>query len=76
MRNILKFICLSYILRFLIWSKKTDGAKLTARPPELKTLPPTTEALDMNIRRAHYQAVLWHASVDGTLPAIDPCDVG
>ena len=63
------------IPRFTIWSKKTDGAKLTARPPELKTLPPTSEALDMNIRRAHYQAMLWYASVGGTLPDVDPCEV-
>ena len=73
---------LSYTIKFLliihrytIWSRKTDVAKLSARPPTLKTLPPTSESLDLNIRRAHYQALLWQASVTGNPPSLDPCQV-
>ena len=61
--------------RFTLWSKKTDGAKVTAKPPALKSLPPTNEALDVNIKRAHFQAIMWHNSVTGTPPPLDPCEV-
>ena len=51
--------------------KKTDGAKLTSKTPSLKSLPPTDEALDLNILRAHLQAAYWHHSVSGELPMLD-----
>ena len=63
------------MLRYKIWCKKTDGAKLTAKPPALKSLPPTQAALDLNIKRAHYQAILWNNSVTGFPPSLDPCEV-
>ena len=44
---------------------RTDGAHKGSNPPALKSLPPTNEALEMNIRRAHYTAILWNESVSG-----------
>ena len=58
-----------------MWSKKTDNAKLNANPPTLKSLPPTDEALELNIKRAYYQAMLWQNSVYGIPPDKDPCKV-
>ena len=63
------------MFRFILWSKKTDGAKISAKPPALKSLPPTTQALEMNLRRAHYQAALWSNCVSGVMPTLNPCDV-
>lgn len=55
--------------------RKTDAAKLTAKPPLLRCLPPTDPALELNIKRAYYQAIMWHKCVDGQLPKKDPCEV-
>ena len=41
---------------------------MTEKPPELKRLPPTDPALELNIKRAHYQAMLWFDSVTGYPP--------
>ena len=35
--------------RRTIWINKTDGAKKTAKPPALQSLPTTDEALEINI---------------------------
>lgn len=64
-------ICL--FLRLTLWKRKTDGTKLSSKPPELKSLPPTTEALELNILRAHYQAMMWNNSITGSPPDKDPC---
>ena len=44
--------------RQAIWMMKTDGARKGLNPPALKSLPPTNEALELNISRAHYTAIL------------------
>ena len=62
--------------RRTIWIGKTDGAKKSANPPTLKSLPPTDEALELNIKRAHFQAIMWKNCVTGILPALDPLDFG
>ena len=54
--------------------KKTDCVKLTAKPPELQSSQPTDLALELNIRRAHFQA-LWHNCFDGRLPSKDPREI-
>ena len=59
-----------------LWMMKTDGAHKGSSPPALKSLPPTNEALEMNIMRAHYTAILWNESVSGCMPNIDPCQFG
>ena len=43
--------------RLLVWGKKTGRGKITAS--HLCELPPTTEAFIQNIKRAHYQAIIW-----------------
>ena len=35
------------------WINKTCGAKKTAKPPALQSLPLTDEALEINIKRVH-----------------------
>ena len=54
--------------RRIIWMNKTDGAKLSAKPPTLKSLPPTDEALELNIKRAHFAAAMWINCVSGHPP--------
>jgi len=49
-----------------LWTK-TDSAKLTAKPLELRRLPPTDAVLELNIRRAHFQAMMWKQCVCGQL---------
>ena len=58
--------------RLTLWTKKTDSAKLSAKPPDLKSLPPTNEALELNILRAHFQAMMWNNCVNGCPPNEDP----
>lgn len=62
--------------RRIIWMSKTDGAKKSAKPPALRSLPPTDEALEMNIKRAHYVAIMWKNCITGTPPELDPCNYG
>ena len=62
--------------RKTIYKRKTDSAKKSARPPALKSLPPTDEALKENIKRAHLTAALWKNCAPGSLPPMSPCDYG
>ena len=60
---------------YQLWKRKTSIAKISAKPPVLRSLPPTDAALELNVKRAHYQSVLWHSCSDGKMPNIDPCKV-
>ena len=51
------YFCLLH-LRILLWTRKVDQAKLTAKSIELKILPPTVPALELRIKRRHYQAMM------------------
>ena len=62
------------ILEYL-WEKKTNVAKLSSKP-KLCTLPPTDEALELNIKRAHYQTMVWYACLQHDPPCADPCHYG
>ena len=44
-------------VRVDVWSTKMARQKVTAAP-ELKNLPPTAEAFEMNVRRAHIQTAI------------------
>ena len=47
--------------RRTIWISKTDGAKKCPKPPALlKSLPPTDEALELNIKGAHFVVIMWN----------------
>ena len=61
--------------RKIIWEKKAATQKLTSKGIDLKSLPPTDESLELNIQRARFQLMLWDASLDGSPPNLDPCEV-
>ena len=54
-----------------LWSTKMGRKSLTAAS-ELKSLPPTTEAFEMNVRRAHIQTAIWKSAGEADPPALDP----
>ena len=66
----------SSVNRCVIWKNKTDGAKLSAKPPMLRSLPPTDAALELNIKRAHFAATMWKNCISGRPPQMDPCQFG
>ena len=62
----------SSINRELLWNMKAKkGGK-----PSLKSIPPTDEALDLNIRRARYQSIQWHNSLHQDFVRPDACQYG
>ena len=60
--------------RCTIWKNKTDGEKKSSNSPVLKSLPPTNEALEMNIKQAHNVAIMWKNCVTGNTPELNPCE--
>ena len=66
-------LAINFFYRLTLWMKKTDSAKLTAKPTALKSLPPNDEALDLNILRGFIQGAHWHYSVTGEPPKLDKC---
>jgi hypothetical protein len=59
-----------------LWKKKTDSAKLSSKPPTLSSLPPTDPVLELNIKPAHFQAMLWINCIDRYPPQRNPCEYG
>ena len=55
------------------WAQKI-GKSTTA--PKLCSLPPTTEAFEQNVRRAHHQVALWHSALSGDPPALNATEHG
>ena len=47
--------------------EKTDGAKLTANPVSLRSLPPIDKPLELKIVPAHHQAMMWNNCMEGRL---------
>lgn len=62
-------------IRFDVWLSKTGKRRLT-KTPELKALPPTTEAFTENVKRAHAQTFIWKSSLDQEPVALDPSKFG
>ena len=62
-------------VRAEVWSRKMGKAKVTSAP-ELKTLPPTTEAFEENVRRAHFQTVIWKSALHSSPPSLDATKFG
>ena len=50
--------------------------KESAKPPQLRSLPPTDPDLEFNIKRAQYQTMMWHSCVNGHPPNKVPCEFG
>ena len=60
--------------RHHMWSKKVS--KSTAGAPKLKSLPPTTEAFQENVARAHFQVAVWRHSLEADPPSLEPTNNG
>ena len=61
--------------RYNIWTSKMANKKLTSAP-SLKVLPPTTEAFQQHVHRAHFQAAIWRSALKPDPPVLDPQDYG
>ena len=58
-------------IRVEMWSKKMGKKNITAAP-ELKTVPPTSEAFKENVLRAHFQVAVWKSAPEQDPPSLDP----
>ena len=61
-------------VRLQAWNTKVANAK--SAMPKLKSLPPTTEAFQENVKRAHLQACIWRSALDPDPPAMDRTNYG
>ena len=62
-------------IRYAIWTSKMANKKLTSAP-QLKTLPPTTEAFAEHVHRAHFQAAIWREALQPDPPDMNPIHYG
>ncbi|KAK3890902.1 hypothetical protein Pcinc_005201 [Petrolisthes cinctipes] len=62
-------------IRYRHWISRM-GRKTAASVHQLKSLPPTSEALVENVKRAHFQACIWRAALTGEAPDMDPLENG
>jgi hypothetical protein len=62
-------------VRVEVWSRKMGKAKLKSAP-EFKILPPTTEAFQENVLRAHFQTAIWKSALDSSAPLLDATQFG
>ncbi len=62
-------------LRYKVWSNKMGNKKLNSAP-ELKVLPPTSEALGEHIYRAHLQTAIWRSFKNADPPNVNPAHYG
>ena len=56
-----------------LWTQKIE--KSTAAP-KLCFLPPTTEAFEQNVYRAHFQVAQWYSTMSGDPPPLNAVDYG
>jgi len=59
--------------RLKVWLSQTGKGSST---PKLCTLPPTTEAFKENVKRAHYQALVWRSLEAQNPPELDSTEYG
>ena len=62
-------------IRVKVWSHKMTLKKVTAAP-DLKALPPTTQAFKENVKRAHIQAAIWKSALTASPPPVDVTEYG
>ena len=55
--------------RMLLWSSKLSKGKTVT--PDLCTLPPTDEAFEENVKRAHFQISIWKSAKNSNPPNLD-----
>ena len=48
--------------RIKVWTARI-GRKAASKVPKLCSLPPTTEAFQLNVRRAHFQCAIWRRAL-------------
>ena len=60
--------------RIRVWTAKT-GRKAAAKIPKLCSLPPTSEAFQENVKRAHFQCAVWRRALQEP-PDLDPRKFG
>ena len=61
--------------RYNVWTSKMASKHLKSAP-SLKMLPPTTEAFEQHVHRAHFQAAIWRSALEPDPPALDPTHYG
>ena len=61
-------------VRFNVWQHKTARGK--SKNFKLASLPPSSKAFQLHIRRAHYQACLWKASLESKLHDMNATEFG
>ena len=61
--------------RIKVWTARI-GRKATSKVPKLCSLPPTTEAFQLNVRRAHFQCAIWRRALMQEPPNLDPTEYG
>ena len=61
-------------VRFNVWQHKTDRRK--SKNFSLASLPPSSKAFRLHVRRAHYQACLWKAPVESKPPDLSATEFG
>ena len=61
--------------RYEVWISKTSKRKVTGAP-KLKSLPPTSEAFEQNVRRTHFQVSVWKAAFEKYPPELAPTNFG
>ena len=57
--------------RYKLWVSKT-GNRTVTRVPELKALPPISDAYEENVKRAHIQVCIWKHALNADPPNLDP----
>lgn len=62
-------------LRYLVWTNKMANHKLSTAP-KLRVLPPTSEAFEHHVHRAHLQAAIWRSALDADPPDHSPLQYG
>ena len=55
----------TFTFRLKLWKRKEDSVKKSSNP-KLCSFPPTAAALDLNIKRAYYQTMIWKSCLHGT----------
>ena len=55
--------------------QKMAKPKLT-KAPELKSLPPTKEAFELHVLKAHIQTAIWKSANDSRPPELEPTKYG
>ena len=59
-------------ISFQVWATKLGRGASS----KLCCLPPTSEAFAENVKRAHYQAIVWRSLEEGNPPDLDPVEFG